>query len=253
MNPLAIGLIVLAFVFSGALFGMYLGSVLPQDHLTPDAKNVIAVSMTIVATLAALVLGLLIASAQSSLDEKDGELRKGAGEFVLLDRTMAEYGPETAEARNLMKQILVARIDLIWPEENAARVAPEKISRGAGMEVVQEKLLALSPKNDAQRWLQSTALEITRDIQAARWLFLEQIDSGIQWPFLVVLVSWLVIIFAGFGLVAPRNASIAVVFFVTALSVAGSIYVMLEMEQPYRGLIKISSEPFRTALAELGR
>jgi hypothetical protein len=253
MSPLPIGLIVFGFVFGGALFGMYLGRVLPQEHLSPDAKNVIVVSMTMVATLAAVVLGLLIASAQSSLDDKEGELRRGAGQVILLDRTMAEYGPETAEARNLLKQIMVARINLIWPEENAARVAPEAISRGAGAEVVQEKLLALSPRDDAQRWLQSTALQITRDIQAGRWLILEQIDSGIQWPFLVVLVSWLVIIFAGLGLVAPRNASVTMVLFVAALSVAGSIYVMLEMEQPYRGLINISSEPLRTALAELGR
>ena len=253
MSPLPIGLIVFAFVFGGALLGMHLARVLPQEHLSPDAKNVIVVSMTMVATLAAVVLGLLIASAQSSLDEKDDELRKEAGQLVLLDRTMAEYGPETADARNLMKQILVARIDLIWPEENAARVAPEAISRGAGIEVVQERLLALSPKNDAQRWLQSTALQLTRDIQAARWLILEQIDSGIQWPFLVVLVSWLVIIFAGFGLVAPRNASVTLMFFVTAFALAGAIYVTLEMEQPYRGLIKISSAPLRTALVELGR
>jgi hypothetical protein len=90
-------------------------------------------------------------------------------------------------------------------------------------------------------------------MQAGRWLILEQIDGGIQWPFLVVLVSWLVLIFAGLGLVAPRNVSVTLVFLVTALSVAGSIYVILEMEQPYRGLIKISSAPLRTALAELSR
>jgi hypothetical protein len=90
-------------------------------------------------------------------------------------------------------------------------------------------------------------------MQEARWLFFEQIDSTIQWPFLVVLVSWLVMIFASFGVVAPRNASVTVTLFVAALSVAGSIYVTLEMEQPYRGLIKLSDAPLRTALAELGR
>jgi hypothetical protein len=245
-------LIVLACVFGGVLFGMHLGKVLPHEHLSPDAKNVIVVSMTMVATVAAVVLGLLIASAQSSLDEKDGELRKEAAQIVFLDQTMAEYGSETADARNLLKQILIARINLIWPEENGAKLATEAIGRGAGAEVVQEKLLALSPKNDAQRWLQSTALQITRDLQTSRWLFVEQIDGTIQWPFLVVLVFWFVIIFAGVGLVAPRNGSVTLVLLITALSVAGSLYVMLEMEQPYRGLIKLSSAPLRTALTELG-
>jgi len=176
-----------------------------------------------------------------------------AAQVILLDRTMAEYGPETAEARTLLKQILVGRINLIWPEENAGTVTPEAIGRGAGVEGVQEKLLALSPKDDAQRWLQSTALQITRDIQAARWSILEQIGSTIQWPFLFVVVFWLAIIFASFGLFAPRNASVTVALFVAALSVAGSIYLILEMDQPYRGLVKISSAPLRTALAELGR
>lgn len=252
MNPLAIASIVFAFVFGGALLGMYLGRVLPRDHLSPDARDVIKVSMAMVATLAALVLGLITASAKSSLDEKEAELRSMAGQVILLDRTIAKYGPETAETRTLLKQILVARINLIWPEENAGTVEPEALGRGASIERVQDKLLALSPKDDPQRWLQSTALGITRDIDATRWSLFEQIGSGIQWPFLVVVVFWLVAIFASFGLFAPRNASVAVALFIAALSVAGSIYLILEMDQPYSGLVKLSSAPLRTALTELG-
>ena len=253
MNALSIGSIVFAIVFGGALFGMYLARVLPQEHLNPDARDVIKVSMAMVATLAALVLGLLTASATSSLSDKETELRTAAVQVILLDRTLAAYGPETAEARDLLKQILTARINQIWPEESTAIVAPEAISRGLGGESVQEKLLALSPKNDSQRWLQSTALQTSREIQAARWSFLEQIGSSIQWPFLVVLVFWLTVIFASFGLFAPRNTSVTVALFVAALSVAGSVYMILEMDQPYSGLIKISSAPLRTALSELGR
>jgi hypothetical protein len=252
MNPLTIASIVFAFVFGGALRGMYLGRVLPQEHLTPDARDVIKVSMAMVATLAALVLGLLTAAATSSLDDKEAELRSMAAQVILLDRTMAEYGPEMAEARTLLKQIVAARINLIWPEENAGTVEPGAVSRGAGVESVQKKLLALSPKDDAQRWIQSTALQTTRDIAAARWSMLEQIGSNIQWPFLVVVVFWLAVIFASFGLFAPHNSSVAAALFIAALSVAGSIYLILEMDQPYSGLVKLSSAPLRTALAELG-
>ena len=253
MNPVAIGLIVFACVFGGALFGMFLGRVLPAEHLSADARDVIKVSMAMVATLAALVLGLLTASAKSSLDDKEGELRAAAAQVILLDRTMAEYGPETAQARDLLKQILVARINQVWPEESDARVTPEAISHGNGIEAVQAALLALSPKNDAQRWLQSTALGITQGIAGERWTVLEQLGSSLQWPFLAVVVFWLAVIFASFGLFAPRNASVTAALFVAALSVAGSIYLILEMDQPYRGLIKISSAPLRTALQELGQ
>ena len=157
MSTLVIAAIVFACVFSGALFGMFLGTVLPKHHLSPDARDVIKVAMAMIATLAALVLGLLTASAKSSLDEKESQLRSAAAQVVLLDRTMAAYGAETQEARNLLKQMVAARISQIWPEENAT-VTPGAIGRGSGIEAIQRKLLDLSPQTDAQRWLQSTAL-----------------------------------------------------------------------------------------------
>lgn len=243
MNSLSVGSIVFAFAFGGSLLGMHLGRALPREHLSPDARELIKVSMAMIATLAALVLGLLTASAKSSLDGKESEIRNVAGQIILLDRAMANYGPETAEARTSLKQILVARINLIWPEEGAATVAPETIRGGVGIESVQVKLLALSPKDDAQRWFQMTALQITRDIEAMRWAFLEQIGSSIQWPFLVVVVFWLTIIFASFGLFAPRNASVTAALFIAAMSVAGSVYLILEMDQPYGGLIALMAPP----------
>lgn len=252
MSILAIGAIVFACVFGGALLGMFLQEVLPKEHLSPEARDVIKVSMAMIATLAALVLGLLTASAKSSLDDKQSELRSVAGQVILLDRTMAEYGPETKEVREILKQNVVARLSQIWPEEGA-NVAVGAIGRGAGVETVQQKLLALSPQNDAQRWLQSTALRINGDIASARWTVFQQLGSSIQWPFLVVVVFWLAVIFASFGLFAPRNISVAAALFLAALSVAGSIYLILEMDQPYSGLIKITSAPLRIALVELGQ
>jgi hypothetical protein len=249
---LAIAAIVFACVFGGALFGMFLGTILPQGHLSPDARDVIKVAMAMIATLAALVLGLLTASAKSSLDDKNGELRSAAAQVVLLDRTMAEYGAETQAARDLLKQTVAARITQIWPEENA-NMTPGAIGRGSGIEAVQRKLLDLSPQTDAQRWLQSTALQISGSIAAARWSVFEQIGSSIQWPFMAILVFWLAIIFASFGLFAPRNASVTAALFVAALSVAGSIYLILGMDQPYSGPIKISSAPLRAALEQLGQ
>ena len=253
MSALSVGLIVFACVFAGALFGMFLGRVLPKEHLSSDARDVIKVSMAMVATLAALVLGLLTASANSSLADKESELRSGAAQVILLDRTLAEYGPETKEARDLLKQMITERINQIWPEEDTSTVAAESIRNGGGVELVQQTLLALSPQTDAQRWLLSTALQISTTIAAARWTVLEQIGSGIKWPFLAVVVFWLTIIFASFGLFAPRNASVIVALFVAALSVAGSITLILEMDQPYSGLIKIPSTSLRVALDQLGR
>ena len=122
------------------------------------------------------------------------------------------------------------------------------------MEALQDKLLQLSPQNDAQRWLQSRALEVTGDIAESRWLLVERYGvSSLPMPFLIMLVSWLVIIFFGFGLLSPRNATVFFVVFICALSTAGSLYLIQELDRPYGGLIQVSSAPLRNALAHLGQ
>jgi hypothetical protein len=209
--------------------------------------------MAMIATLAALVVGLLIASAKSSFDTKDGELRRVAANAIVLDRTMAEYGPETREARDLLRQIVLMKLHEVWPEGDAKDVRPETISQGHGAESIQRKLLDLTPKSDAQRWLKSTALQISGEIVLMRSLIAEQTGSSIQWPFLTILVFWLSVIFASFGLFAPRNGSVVAALLVCALSVAGSIYLIVEMDQRYSGLIKLSSAPLVSVLDQIGQ
>jgi hypothetical protein len=253
MHASAIGGLVFLCVFGGSLFGIYLGAVLPKHHLSADTKDVIRVTTAMIATLASLVVGLLIASAKSSFDSKDGELRHAAAQAILLDRTMAEYGPETRDARDLLRQIITMDIHRIWPEGKAEKVAPEAIGQGPGFEAIQRQLLALSPQNDAQTRLRSTALQLSGEIMEARWLLAEQTGSGIQWPFLAILISWLAVIFASFGLFAPRNGSVLIALSISALSVSGAIYLIVEMDQPYGGFIQISSAPLVAVLDQLGR
>src|SRR5436190_18902114 len=117
MSDILVGAIVFGLVFGGAVFGMLLGRILPDQHLSTEARDVIRIVMAMLATLSAVVLGLLTGSAISSLSEKDGELRNAGVQFIVLDRTLAEYGPETKDTRDLLKQLLSARISQIWPEE----------------------------------------------------------------------------------------------------------------------------------------
>ena len=252
MTALGVATIVFACVFAGVFFGMLLSKVLPKEHLSNDAKDVIKVTMAMIATLAALVLGLLTASAKNSLDDKENAVKSWASQVILLDRTLAEYGPETQDARDLLKQTVAMRVAQLWPGSRT-KASPEIITKGQGIEGVQRALLALTPKTDAQRWLQSTALQITNSIAASRWLIAQQLASNMRWPFLVVLIFWLAVIFTSFGLFAPRNYIVVAALFVAALSVAGSIFLILEMDQPYDGFIKVRPDPLRLALDELGR
>jgi len=247
---MAISWIVFACVFGGALLGMCLRAVLPDRHLSTDSKDFVKLAVGLIGTMSALVLGLLIASAKSSFDTQGSELTQMSANVILLDRAMAHYGPETKEARDLLRRSVVRALDRMWPE---ATSGPAQLEPTAESESVYDKIQKLSPRNEAQRSLQAQALRITTDLQQTRWLLVEQQGGSIPMPFLVLLVFWVTIIFVSFGLIAPPNATVIAILFVCALSVSGAIFLILELDQPFEGFIQMSSAPLRNALAHLGQ
>ena len=223
MSSLELAGITFACIFGGALLGMFVRTVLPENHLSPDSKDVVKVGMGLIATMAALVLGLLTGSAKSSYDTQDGELKQMAANVLLLDRTLAHYGPDTKNIRDQIRRAIEYKLAATWPEDgSAARVDTSETT--PAVEGIDGGIRALSPQSDVQRGLQSRALEITGNVLQTRWLlFGQQAGNAIQTPLLVVLVFWLAALFASFGLFAPRNATVIAVLCVSALSVAGAI------------------------------
>jgi len=250
MSSITISLIVFACIFGGALLGIFLHTSLPQHHLAADSKDIVKLGMGLVGTMAALVLGLLVASAKGSYDAQSAELTQMAANIALLDRGLALYGPEAKEERALLRGAVVRILDQMWSKDGASS-APTAAPSGG--EILYEKIQALSPKNDMQRSLQSAELSIVVDIGKTRWLMYAQQATSVSIPLLVVLVLWLTVIFISFGLFAPFNATVVSSLFVSALSVSGAIFLILEMYGPYSGLIQISSAPLRAALAHLGQ
>jgi hypothetical protein len=248
MSPLTVGLIVFACVFGGALLGIFLHSSLPEHHLGADSKDIVKLGMGLVATMAALVLGLLVASAKGSYDAQSAELTRMSANIALLDRVLAGYGQETKEARELLRGAAARILDQMWSEDGTSEAPPS-----AGGEILYDKVAGLSPKNDTERSLQGHALSITMDVGKARWLMYAQAAASVSMPLLVVLVVWLTVIFISFGLFAPFNATVVSSLLISALSVSGAIFLILEMYGPYAGVIQISSAPLRAALAHLGQ
>ncbi len=253
MTPTEIALIVFACVFAGALLGMLIRGRLPEHHLSTETENVIKLGMGLIATMAALVLGLLIATAKSAYETQDEAVKHTAARVLLLDHMLASYGPETKEVRELLRRTVAIRLEAIWPEDRSqhARFDPNEAS--PAVHTIEARILQLSPKNDSQRWLQSEALRVDRDIMETRWLVAGALGSSVPVLFVVVVVFWLTILFGSFGLFAPRNATVIIVLFLCALSVAASIFLILEMDHPFDGLMKVSSAPIRYALSQLGR
>ena len=244
--------VVCACVVGGALLGLGLRAVLPEHHISEPSRQVVNVAIGLIATLSALVLGLLVASAKSSFDARNDEVKTSAAKLILLDRTLRQYGPETQPLRELVRKLTQRRIDHAWGNVDAGGIltTPEDVTSA---EQVRTRLFALAPATDAQRWQLTRALAITAEVEQARWLSIEENRSSIPRPFLVVLVSWLTAIFASLGLFAPRNATVYAVLLVCALSVSTAIFLILEMDQPYEGLLRISSAPLVNAVAEMGR
>ncbi len=251
MSAMAISWTVFACLFAGGLLGTWLRTALPEHHLSTESKDMVRLGMGMIATMSALVLGLLIASAQSSYSTQRSELTQMSTNVILLDRALAHYGPETKEVQGLLRGVVVRTLNQVWAEEGSQSGPLEQ--REAKGEVLYDKLHDLTPQNDAQRSLQSQALSLAFTIGQTRWLMFEQGGRSIPNPFLVVLVCWLTIIFVSFGIFAPLNATVVIVLFVCALSIAGAIFLILELDQPFAGWIKIPSTPLRNALALLGQ
>jgi hypothetical protein len=250
MSSITISLIVFACIFGGALLGIFLHRSLPQHHLASDSKDIVKLGMGLVGTMSALVLGLLVASAKGSYDAQSAELSQMSANIALLDRGLALYGPETKEERALLRGAVVRILDQMWSKDGASS---SPTAAPSGGEILYEKIQGLSPKNGTQRSIQGQALSIAVDIGKIRWLMYAQQATSVSMPLLSVLVLWLTLIFISFGLFAPFNATVVASLFVSALSVSGAVFLILEMYSPYDGLIQISSAPLRAALAHLGQ
>jgi hypothetical protein len=253
MPPILIAMIVFVCVFGGTLLGMWLRNALPGHHLSEESKDVVKLGMGLLATLTALVLGLVTASAKSAFDVQDTALKHMSVSVLGLDRTLARYGPETKPIRDLLRSVLEFRLDATWPEDSSRAVRVETPESTATVEGIEDSIRNLSPQTDAQRAFQSRALAITSDLLDTRWSVFGAVGSAIPAPFLVIVVFWLAVLFWSFGLFAPRNATVFAVLVLCALSVSASIFLILEMERPFDGIMKISSAPLRYTLAHLGQ
>jgi hypothetical protein len=250
MSSIAKSSIVFALVFGGALFGIFLHIALPEDYFGADTKDIVKLGMALVSTMAALVLGLLIASAKSSYDAQNTAMVESSARIVILDRVLAHYGPETKEARELLRDVVVRILERTWP---GSRTKSLLVAPSIEGEVLLDKIHELSPKDETQRSLKDQAVSIAWFVVQIRWLQYTHQAISISMPLLVTLVFWLIAIFLSFGFFAPRNAAVVVCMFIAAASVSGAILMILEMYSPYRGLMQLSSAPLQTALSQLGK
>jgi hypothetical protein len=251
MIAVTVALITFVCVAGGALIGSLLGAALTPQHLSNDAKDTVKVGTGLIATMTAILLGLLIASGKSFFDSQNTALTEMSAKVILLDRILAHYGSETKEARDLLQGAVSRVLDALSGKGGSAD--PRVTAGPSGTEILYDKIQALSPQNEAQRLLQNQALSVAIDLAKMRWLMVQRATSSVSPPLLAVVVCWLTLIFCSFGLLAPRTAIVAATLCLCALSVSAAIFLVIDMYSPFSGVVRVSSAPLRTALAQLGR
>jgi hypothetical protein len=251
MSAIAISGIAFASIFGATVLSMLLRSTLPDRYLSAGSKEVIGLGTALIATMSALLLGLLISSTRTSYEEKRSQVIRMTADLIELDILLKDYGPEARSARQGMRDAVPPMIDSIW-RDNASRFRPAANAvPDAGAEAVLSGLQELSPHDDGQRAKRDRALQVGLDLARMQLLLFAQPANAISTPFITVLVLWLTFIFATFSLYARANLLIVVVLCVCALSASSAIFLILDLDRPFGGLLQIPSAPFRNALPPL--
>jgi len=253
MNTTMVALLAFGCTFAAAVVGIALRARLPAHHLDADSKDAVKLVMGLIATITALVLGLLISSAHSAYDQQAGELQQLGVHLTEIDRILAHFGQDAAPQRELLRRVVAADIARVWPRDRAEAAADIPPAAQREAQGLFDGIASLTPTTDLQRFGQSRALQLLASVGETRRLLSEQVSSAVSWPLVFVLIAWLTLLFFGFGLFARMNATVVAAFFVGAVSVAGALFLILEMSQPYSGWIQVSSAPLRNALAQMSR
>src|SRR5215469_13964164 len=253
MDALTTSVIALACVFSAALLATMFRRRIPDAYQASDSKDVVRLVMGLVVTTVAIALGLLVGSAKTFFDTQNTEMAQLAANYVLLDRTLAQYGPEANDARAALRTVLAnqlaAQKQLLGSNKTYSDIKSGAIAGGS----IIDKIHGLSPKDDDQKFFRQQCLNLEVQLGQIRWLMFEQNTVPFPRFLLVVLIGWLIVLFVSFGIFAPRNPLVLAGFLVSAAVVCGAILLILQMYSPQRGLIRVSDAPLRAALEQLGR
>ena len=249
MHSILISLAIFASIFGAALLGMAIRTKVPEDHLGPEAKDVIRLVTGITATTSALVLGMLVSNAKTYYDSWNSQVAESASEVVTIDRLLAAYGPETNEIRIELRQLVAGFVERTWPNRDPLQVALKPRDNG---EILMHQVELLTPKDALQTAEKSQVVPMITSMRQSQWrMFAKSQQTTMPIPLLVIVVSWQAVIFISMALFAPRNATIFVTFALGALTISTAVLLIMDMYSPFRGILTISSAPITDALSQM--
>ena len=249
MSPIAVGALVTVIVLAGAAFGAWARTRLPAHHLDEDTRDMVKVGVGFLSTLAALVLGLIVASAKTAFDARADEVHAAAAKIALAGEELRSLGPEGDSLRARLRQAVADRADALWGPGGPRASTPGQWEVSVAR--IRVGLHAIVPADDAQREAKVKALQAFDELERLRSVAVVSEGSSVTMPLLVLLVAWMVVIAAAINVFAPRHGTVAAFNVLCALSSASAIVMVLEMDQPFGGFIRVSDAPIRAAVAAL--
>jgi Protein of unknown function (DUF4239) len=253
MASLITALIALTSLCTGTILGSLIRSRLPDHHLRDDSRDVIKLASGMIATLVALVIGLLVTSSKSSYDQASGAVTQIGAKVIVLNRVLERYGSETKPIRERMREGIAISVEQLWPTGRSLNPGLAALEQASSMESVHDMIMQLEPQDESHRILRSHALTTCMELAQSRWFIIEQAQTPLPMAFLGMLIFWLTVLFVSLGLLTPRNVTTWCSLFVCAVSMAGAIYLILEMNHPLEGAVRISPAPLHKALSVIGK
>jgi hypothetical protein len=242
-----------ALVFFCLILAVLLGQLcsrrLSEHHLTAETRDTIKLSLGLVATMSALLLGLLVSSAKGAYDSQRQQIEQMAAKVATLDRVLTLYGVESADARQELRIIVENAVARVWPGQ--ADVSSDLTPDFRSGDMIYGAVQGLVPVNAMQGALKAKAADVTLELAQDRALLASRALSGVSTPLVVIVVCWLVVILFGFSMLAPHNAVASAALIVAAAAVSGAMLLLLEFYDPFEGLIRISSDPMVAAISRI--
>ena len=245
------GLLVFAVLAAAALFSLWLSPRLPEHYRSAETTSNLRLGMGVIATIAAVVLGLLLNGVKGHFDLTDREVQALGADLIVLDRTLRFYGPDAAHARDLLARYTVRVMEGTFPSSGHAPIVDDQVAEDL-LNQTEQAILSLQP-HPQEPDFKEQALTQVRSIVRRRQMLIAESGSVVSLPIVVAVTLWLGLVFASFGYNAPRNRMMVIILLVCAASIASTIFLIMEIDRPVTGLMTVSSEPIQHALSVMRR
>lgn len=239
-----------ALIVASIWLGHALRRRLPEHHLSGDSKEVIRLATALIGTMAAVVLALLFSSTRASYEQTNHNVARLTAGVLELDTLLSEYGgPDSLRLRQALRADVDFMISSIWRDDAAPTT--DLLRPVTQQESVLYRLRQLVPATPLQGSLQARALAVSTGLDQVRLTLFAQPPDALSKPFIFVLVLWLCFIFATFSMSSRPNVTLVSTLLACAMAASTAIYLILELGQPFDGLLQISNQSLRAALGPL--